>query len=311
MTALLPIDYLVYGNRLILQGIEGPAEKPGDPFICQTEQIQIKGGAQRYLISVNQDAYKVDNLAGFIFHSARCGSTLLCNMLDILPDCYVVRESGIINKLLMDISIDSERKTHLLAAILSMYCDYAHSQQARCVIKFTSYCALHISFLLEKFSELPWVYLYRNPIEVARSLAKKSPEWLSFEFLSRNLLTGGECIPDEKERQIALVLQGCFRRVLDNYNVVDQKALLLSYQQLLNEEGLQVAGHFGFSIGRKNEKNMTSCLAVDAKTGKPRSPEVLDKKIVKESPDLAIRKITEACQKFCWEEYEQLCNRQK
>ncbi len=300
----LPVDYALCGKHIVIHYIAGPSTKPTDAFISYTEQKQGKANAPRLLVPLDHvDATPVA-LAGMLFHSSRCGSTLLCNMLDTLSDCYVVRESGILNKLLSDTHLQAKQKQQLLHAILNSYDRYAQFLGARCVIKFSSHCALHLPYLLAQLPTTPWVYLHRQPEAVVASLIKTPPLWVSSGFIRRVLKLADEKIPNLPAQQAALILQHCFKQVADTYKSQDN-GRLLSYPQLITDDAkaaTEIANFYGFQPKAEAALYMAACLQVDAKTGGLHQPNSTERQ-------LACSEAEQTCKTFCWSDYECLCDR--
>ncbi len=300
----LPLDYASYGEKYFLHCITGPSTKPNDAFITQTERRMVTSEATRQLVFVDEIKNRErEPIAGLIFHSARCGSTLLCNMLDSLPNCYVVRESGVLNKLLHDRTLSTAQRQGLLSAALICYSRYASSIGARCVIKFTSHCALRMPDIRALLPDTPWVYLHREPEEVVQSQLKKRAGWVSSTFVRQVLDVPKEQVPQQTAQQVALMLKHCYQEVIQRKSE-QPNGRLLSYERLVASGGTvasEVARYFGFIPSEGEVSNMALCLSVDAKTGSQRKPE---------SHRYASQQkleVEQACQR-CRKEYESLCD---
>ncbi len=331
----LPLDYVSYGKQIFIHAIAGPSKMPSDAFISQTERSQLKNGARRTLIplkarqfhhtknkhlssdnpnGLNEKHYQAELPAGFIFHSSRCGSTLLCNMLDTLPNCYVIRESGIINKILNDPDLSEDHKTLLFSSVIESYVAYSKSLGKRCIIKFTSYCVLHIQTILNAHQGTPWIYLHRDPKTVLLSIGKNPPPWVSPLFIKNVLCLSDEETPSQHTQQAALIIGQCLRKVIQHHSH-ESKSKLFSYQQLLDQNGtstIDIACHFNFDIPAESASIMSSCLHLDAKTGQKRSKDFKnnEKMVGSPSEDIHNKTNTEielAYQDYCRKDYEYLC----
>ncbi len=289
----LPIDYVLHGDKIFLYMIDGPRSKPAHAFTDETESELVNKKSPSRLVPVVGSEYpERSSLAGLIFHCARCGSTLLSNMLDTLSDCYVVRESAVLNKLLNDSGLLEGQRAVLLKTVVMYYCLYARALGARCVVKFSSHCVDHQTFILQHLLDTPWVYLYREPTSVIASLIKKRPSWAS--------RVSAEFSPP----QLCLRLKQGFALVAESYGKYPKISLLLHYQQLHGAcaNGAQiVADHFGFQVSPDGAARMTMCLQYESKTG-------LRVGVVAMEPCLFKLEAEKTCQEFCWEEYEYLCD---
>ncbi len=309
-----PVDYVHCEKGIFIYYISGPKAKPKDAFITHTERRQKKNKAHSLLVPLENIAdQKQTPLAGMVFHSARCGSTLLCNMLDTLSDCYVVRESDIFNKLLNDSALSHQDKTLLFHTVLNSFGHYASSLSTQCVIKFSSHCVFQLPYILEQLPQTPWIYLHRKPAEVISSLISKPPDWVSSEFLQRIAGLSNENIPAQREEKAALILHYYFKQVVESLQN-ENKSLLVSYEQLLSDsEQLvsEITDHFGFDASGKTTE-MLKCRDLNAKTGEPwQSISAADRSNKSPTSDETQNKIEQACRKFCRRDYEALRKRAK
>lgn len=134
--------------------------------------------------------------AGFLFNVARCGSTLLANMLDAVPGTLTLKESGtiaaLLHHLLRTTSADAECQEvrALLAVTISELGrlavppgrsgaarDRAGSDgvDRRVFVKPHSWATLMAGSLMTLFPTTPALFLYRDPFEVVASMLAKSP----------------------------------------------------------------------------------------------------------------------------------------
>lgn len=111
-------------------------------------------------------------IAGFIFHTSRCGSTLLCQMLAQDPEIIVLPEPEPLDQLLR---LGRTQAQHNLAIIRALVLAMARKRDAnakRCIIKLDSWHGEFAPVLRAAFPEVPWVALYREPSEVLASNIK-------------------------------------------------------------------------------------------------------------------------------------------
>ena len=115
--------------------------------------------------------------AGFIFHMSRCGSTLLSQMLAALPEHVVISEAGPIDDLLRaplhDPGLAPDQQVLWLRWLLSALGQRRSEQETRLFIKFDSWHTLFLPLIQRAFPEVPWIFLYRDPVEVLVSHAKQ------------------------------------------------------------------------------------------------------------------------------------------
>lgn len=109
----------------------------------------------------------------FIFHMSRCGSTLLSQMFTALPATRVISEATTIDRMLYANRVvpTLPPQTHVewLRAVILSYGAGA-PPFARYVIKFDAWHVERIALINQAFPEVPWVFLFRNPLEVLVSM---------------------------------------------------------------------------------------------------------------------------------------------
>jgi gluconate kinase len=108
--------------------------------------------------------------AGFLFHTSRCGSTLVSRLLSSLPDTLVIAEASPIDNVLRanlnDPSISDDDRVRWLRWIINALAQAQDGVQRRCVIKLDAWHTAHLAIFERAFPNVPWVYLYRDPLEV-------------------------------------------------------------------------------------------------------------------------------------------------
>ncbi|ACB77529.1 sulfotransferase [Opitutus terrae] len=107
---------------------------------------------------------------GFIFHMSRCGSTLIAQMLAALPQNVVVSEAPPIDQVLQSPLRDpritpGQRRTWLRGMVTALG-QRRQGGESRYFIKFDSWHTLELPVILEAFPDVPWLFVYRDPVEV-------------------------------------------------------------------------------------------------------------------------------------------------
>ena len=105
--------------------------------------------------------------AGFIFHMSRCGSTLVSRLLAGLPGSLVLSEPDPMHWILRGGSAPSravagEWLRWALAALAQPW----SGQETRVFVKFDPWSMVDLPLIREAFPDVPWVFLYRAPLEV-------------------------------------------------------------------------------------------------------------------------------------------------
>ncbi|MCW8878890.1 MAG: hypothetical protein OQK51_17705, partial [Kangiellaceae bacterium] len=234
---------------------------------------------------------------------------------DTLPDCYVIRESEVLNKLLVDKSITEEQRKQLFYVVVNSYSRYANYLGKGCVIKFTSHCSLHLDYILKQLPAVPWLYLFRNPVAIIDSLEKKPAGWLRAGFIKELTGWSNKDIPSSVYELAAKTLDWYFQNLLNDLNHLNRSVddglevsqhHLVEYEQLFCDEMAAVNSictMFGYAHPKSNRK-MLACCDIDAKSGKRRKRMSEDEKpTIMNQGKLAIRKV---CNQHCRENYEKL-----
>lgn len=108
--------------------------------------------------------------SGFVFHVSRCGSTLIAQALAALAQNIVVAEAGPIDGVLQahhhDPAISDEQRMAWLRWIVGAFGRPRSKQERHLVIKFDSWHTHDLPLIRHAFPEVPWIFVYRDPIEV-------------------------------------------------------------------------------------------------------------------------------------------------
>lgn len=106
--------------------------------------------------------------SAFIFHASRCGSTLVSQMLARLDNHIVISEPPPLDALLRSDLPAVERRA-AIKGLLSAYGQCRRGVEQRLVIKLDAWNIGELPLLRECFPEAPWLFLYRDPLEIAVS----------------------------------------------------------------------------------------------------------------------------------------------
>jgi len=126
--------------------------------------------------------------AGFIYHQAYCGSTLVAQMFSEVNEYRAVSEALIINKIL-DNSYgckESEKKlfANYFKLCVSLFNDVTAKQQL--ILKFTSWNIFNFEIIRLAFPSVPWIFLYRYAIEMMHSVKDKNNDFKKMYKYSTN-----------------------------------------------------------------------------------------------------------------------------
>ncbi len=106
--------------------------------------------------------------AGFIFHLSRCGSTLVTQMLAALHRHSVLSEPSPVNHLLWPETplgheeLTADRLRWLLALLGRRW----FPEEEALFVKFDAWHTLDLPLIRRAFPDVPWVFVYRDPVEI-------------------------------------------------------------------------------------------------------------------------------------------------
>ncbi len=114
--------------------------------------------------------------AGIVFHVARCGSTLVSQLLKQHVGVVVYAEPLPVNEILLP--PHKWPRAELVAALRSLGAAFARHAGKPWVWKLTSWNTLYCDLVAEAFPQAPWVLVLRDPVEVSVSLLERPAGWI-------------------------------------------------------------------------------------------------------------------------------------
>ncbi|MGH8332147.1 MAG: sulfotransferase family protein [Pseudomonas fluorescens] len=106
--------------------------------------------------------------SAFIFHASRCGSTLISQMLARLDSHIVISEPPPLDALLRS-GLPAVERRAAVEGLLSAYGQRRLGVEQRLVIKLDAWNIAELPLLRESYPQTPWLFLYRDPLEIAVS----------------------------------------------------------------------------------------------------------------------------------------------
>ncbi|HEY0426267.1 MAG TPA: hypothetical protein VGC76_00545 [Pyrinomonadaceae bacterium] len=106
---------------------------------------------------------------GFVFHMSRCGSTLVAQMLASPARNIVMSEPPPVDSILRantknDLVTDEQRARWLKWIVGAL--GQRRRDEKYYFIKFDSWNTIDLDLIRRAFPQTPWIFLYRNPVEV-------------------------------------------------------------------------------------------------------------------------------------------------
>jgi len=204
---------------------------------------------------------------GFIFHMSRCGSTLAAQMLAALPHSIVVSEAAPIDAVaqLARSTTDAAGDTAVqaLRAIIMTFGRLRAGDERRYVVKLDSWHALALPLFRRAFPDVPWVFLYRDPVEVLVSqMRQRGTQMLPQLFPPRFWgIEDDASRPDED--YCARVLAAICNAAADHAEL--GRGLVINYRDLPDAVLSAIAPHFGLALSKAERAAMQAAAQRDAK----------------------------------------------
>ncbi|MGH9628805.1 MAG: aspartyl/asparaginyl beta-hydroxylase domain-containing protein [Bryobacteraceae bacterium] len=196
--------------------------------------------------------------AGFIFHMSRCGSTLIAQTLASLPGTVVISEAAPIDSAIQANSAELLRRTVNALG----QCRFGETHY---FVKLDAWHIHNLPLIREAFPDAPWIFVYRNPVEVLVSQlcspgrpalpGAMDPEALGLSF--SHITSVG------REEWCARVLAGFCRSALAFRD--DPQALFVNYRQLPGAVWNAISNHFFLDITSDELTRMHNAAQFDAK----------------------------------------------
>jgi len=205
---------------------------------------------------------------GFIFHTSRCGSTLMAQLLSTRDDSLVVSEASILRALLSpqlrERGISESLQIAWLRALVNVLGTPRRGERRR-FVKWEPLQAVELPLLQRAFPETPWIFMYREPLEVMVSLEREGGGWLVPGAIDPALLwlDADSLWRLGREDYQARVLA----RICDAALSFGEhpRALFVDYQELPAVAWGRVARHFGIACSAAERQRMSDRARRDAK----------------------------------------------
>jgi hypothetical protein len=239
------------------------------------------------------DLHKTDpGLAptGFVFHVSRCGSTLVSNMLSVPASCSVLSEPFSVGTslILAETSLPEQQHIEIFRALLGVLGRPQTPNQKHLFVKFTSWNVLYLSFIKKVFPEVPWIFIYRRPLEVAVSNLEDRIAWNLANNHPR-LIERQLGIPDMS----SLSVEEFYARVIAKYGEsalrgLDTNSMLVEYGEISESFIPRLLSFFKIEPTEEEIERMKGCLKLYSKDGTKQRKYSADgvKKVKMASPHL-------------------------
>ncbi|MES2445228.1 MAG: aspartyl beta-hydroxylase [Pseudomonadota bacterium] len=205
--------------------------------------------------------------SGFIFHMSRCGSTLASQMLGAIPGTISVSEPDPLDTLvqlpLVAQGVTAELHVEAIRAMVAAL-GRDRGGSDRYFVKLDSWHTLALALFRQAFPDVPWVFLYRDPVEVLVSQERQRGTQTAPGVLPPQIFGFTEAemsLPDVD--YIARVLARTCAAVVDQWGLGG--GLVVDYRELPEAMFTRVLPHFGIVPTPEERAAMEAASGRDAK----------------------------------------------
>ncbi|WP_256667837.1 sulfotransferase family protein [Pseudomonas sp. R-28-1W-6] len=221
----------------------------------------------------------------FIYHASRCGSTLLAQMLASLPSQVLLSEPAPLDSLLRAraASLPEAAKRSALAALLSAFGQRRSGLERSLVVKLDAWNIFELPLLQRCFPATPWLFLYRDPLEIAVSHLRQPGMHMVPGLLGHSPLDSPEDAGLSREGVIARRLGRLLAQGLQHCQALG--GLAVNYTELPAALGNRLQPVFGLS-----DSELRSALSMTRQHAKqPHLPFSADSQAKRLSASVALR----------------------
>ena len=214
-------------------------------------------------------AQKSLTLAGFIFHTSHCGSTLLANMFGASTKTRVVSETEAINGVLLSAIFYGLSEDEILIALETVISAYLQPLGAaqQVVFKLTSWNVFFVELFQKIFPKVPWIYIHREPEAVVKSLMTSGRGFLEWWHHPTDLLRNyflGEIPGIQSLEQFLFAMVEGHKTASKKGNA--QNRLLMEYPHFIGDFERQALPHFHLNYTEEELARARECIQFDAKS---------------------------------------------
>lgn len=204
--------------------------------------------------------------SGLIFHMSRCGSTLITQMLAASQRNIVVSEGWAIDSAISaDLRVAGVTRADRIAWLraLADALGRARFGELRYFIKFDAPHTLDLPTVLAAFPGVPWIFVYRNPVEVMISHERQRAFWT---MPGVGTVRGARMTPEslaDPDIYLAELLAEICRTAL--HHCGSPQGMLVNYEELPEALFGRIARHFNCQWDETEVAAMKIVSALDAK----------------------------------------------
>lgn len=209
--------------------------------------------------------------SGFVLHMSRCGSTLAGRMLMAVPGHAVASEPEPLDAVIQWATLSGASHDEQVAALRAIVAALGRDRavgQRRFFIKLDAWHALSLPLLRAAFPDVPWIFLYRDPVEVIVSHQAEPGLHYVPGVLPPALIGIDTADSTSQADYAARILAKICGAVVEHWPLGGGMAV--PFDEIYAAMTTIVPAHFGFSPDTRELAAMTAATTVDAK--RPSAP---------------------------------------
>lgn len=273
-----PVPARIYrdGGEIFVEWVDMADKRFTEPFFESTVRVQKLAKKARtektrldFLRQIENPSPPVVKLSGLIFHSSRCGSTLVSQMLAAAAQNIVVSESPPLDFVIgnrVNPKLSEPEQIEYLRKIANILGRKRYPEENQMTVKLDSWHILNADVILKAFPGAPCVFLYRNPVEVIVSHLRL-PGMQMMPGVIGNLLPAFE-LPELLQMNRAEYIARVLGRICESALklAADSKLLLINYNQLPEACFSKLLPHFNIECHPSDVEKMKNAARFDAKS---------------------------------------------
>jgi len=245
-----------------------------EPFFQQTvERARRENRAERFtefdvLLQLEKELNSVEP-TGFIFHSSRCGSTLVANACRAVSNSIVLSEANAIDKLIARFITDADNPVKeslysvFLRGVVHALAQRRTVNERHLFIKFACCSFAQLERIKRIWPNVPWLFLYRDPVETIVSNMRDVPPWLIDN--DRRVLSsiiGSDTSEMSREELCARTIGSLYSTA---YKLANDNSMLLNYKQLSVPVIARILNFFNVSLSSEELETIARTSGVYSK----------------------------------------------
>ena len=256
----MPVDAVVANGRPGLSWMNMAGVRLDEPFFQQTvDRVKAEQSYAPELFTEFDTLVQVEKTfdsvepTGFIFHSSRCGSTLVANACRAIAGAIVLSEPAAADKLVARFITDTDETgtketlySVFLRGVVKALGQRRTGDERYLFVKFSCCSVSQIDRIRRIWPRVPCLFLYREPVETIVSNLQNVPPWLVDEdrrVLASMIGSSSEAIGEMSLEELCARAIGSFYSTANR--VANSRTLLLNYNQLSLAEITNVLQFFG------------------------------------------------------------------